>query len=188
MKLLFCQECGDIIAPHPIDGQPRWCRCKRHAVWWIDGARGTLRLWDALEGPYCSVDAEGKEKPLWYPNRPRAYVIGLTNALLNCEWQGLGAEIVQKLIDSHSDYYLFKRWRSLVIRIRPGESGDTAWSRLPPNITPEAGWSELTKVLNVATKWAKRDGSATDDDLLAAVSGLNVELDKIDAAETEHKM
>ncbi len=185
MKLLFCQDCGDIIAPHPIDGQPRWCRCKRHAVWWKDGRAGVLRLWDAREGPVCSIgDDHGNEAPLWYPHRPRGYVIGLTNMLLNYGSESINADVVKEMIDAHGDYYIFKRWRSLVIRIRPGESGDTAWSRLPEGIVPEAGWSDLTRVLHIAQMWAKRDGSANDQDLLEAISALNVELDRIDRVAT----
>lgn len=125
MKLLFCQECGDIVAPHRRDRNPRFCECQRHAVWWEDGRAGVLRLYDAATPPKVIEERR-------YPSRPRAYVIGLTNALLGYEGQSLNADVVQQLIDSHSDYYLFKRWRSLVIRIRPGESGDTAWAaRLP---------------------------------------------------------
>ena len=126
MKLLFCEPCGDIIAPNPNANDVRWCRCKRHAVWWLNPYSGVLRVWDAEEGPLRS-SCDG---PIWRPHAPRAYVIGLTNALLRCPVQ-LNAVIVEELIDAHEDSYLFKRWRSLVIRIRPGESSDTAWSRLP---------------------------------------------------------
>jgi hypothetical protein len=123
MKLLFCQECGDIIAPNHQALKPRWCACERHAVWWLDPRAGTLRLFDRLS----AKDIEERR----YPARPRAYVIGLTNALLMLDGQSLNAEVVTALIDAHDDSYLFKRWRSLVIRIRPGESGDTAWAALP---------------------------------------------------------
>lgn len=122
MKLLFCQECGDIIAPLPVNNQPRWCRCKRHAVWWVNGAAGVLRLYDRESGPPMALEQRS------YPARPRAYVIGLTNALLGYEGEALNAAVVQKLVDLHDDSYIFKRWRSLVIRIRPGESSDTAWA------------------------------------------------------------
>lgn len=128
MKLLFCQDCGDIIAPHPHANEPRWCACQRHAVWWVNPSTGVLRLWDSREGP--RMLEQGRP----YPSRPRAYVIGLTNALLQYEGQSLNAEVVGQLIDSHDDYYLFKRWRSLVIRIRPGESSDTGWAALPGQI------------------------------------------------------
>lgn len=129
MKLLFCQDCGDIIAPHPQADDPRWCRCERHAVWWTDPRKGILRLHDRQYPP---------SKGWKYPGRPRAYVIGLTNALLHCQTEGLTAETVQQLIDRHDDSYLFKRWRSLVIRIRPGESGDTGWANLPGKESEDA--------------------------------------------------
>jgi hypothetical protein len=123
VKLLFCQECGDIIAPHHEELTPRWCTCGRHAVWWLNLGTGTLRLHDRLS----ARDIEERH----YPARPRAYVIGLTNALLMYSGEALNADVVTALIDAHDDSYLFKRWRSLVIRIRPGESGDTAWASLP---------------------------------------------------------
>jgi hypothetical protein len=63
-----------------------------------------------------------------YPSQPRAYVLGLTNSLLMHPQQGLSAEVYQQIIDSHPDSYIFKRVRSCIIRIRPGESSDTAWA------------------------------------------------------------
>ncbi len=125
MKLLLCQDCHDIVAPDRRKHVTRWCACKRHAVWWVDPTRGILRLWDSVEGPAMV------EQNLKYPRQPRAYVIGLTNLLLHHEGQSLNAQVVQDIIDAHEDYYLFKRWRSCVIRIRPGESDDTGWAALP---------------------------------------------------------
>lgn len=117
MKLLYCQECDDIIAPWPKANEPRDCRCGRHAVWWIDPAKGILRV----------CDRHGREG---WPRAARAYVLGITNLLLQMDG-GMTAEKVEQAIDLHDEYYLFKRWRSLIIRIRPGESGDTRWAPLP---------------------------------------------------------
>lgn len=153
-------------------------------MWWVDGRKGVLRLWDQYEGP-----ERIKENPnVWYPRRPRAYVIGLTNALLLHEGQGLNADVVLALIDSHSDYYLFKRWRSLVLRIRPGESSDTAWAALPEGTEPEAAVRDLSTVVYLASKVAEeRDGKAdlseNERELIAAVNALGRELDAIDAKE-----
>lgn len=126
MKLLLCEDCGDIVAPKRTNRDPRFCECRRHAVWWEDGRKGILRVWDVLEGPLRSKVSE-----LWYPVRPRAYVIGLSNTLLQYPDEKISADTIAGLIDLHADSYLFKKIRSLVIRIRPGESSDTAWSRLP---------------------------------------------------------
>lgn len=124
MKLLYCEPCGDIIAPFAEALRVRWCRCGRHAVWWENPYSGVLRLWDKVHGPAMLRD----KRP--YPREPRAYVIGLTNLLLH-RVGPINAEVVQQMIDRHEDYYLFKQWRSLVIRIRPGESDDTGWAALP---------------------------------------------------------
>lgn len=174
MKLLFCEDCGDIIAPHRVDRQPRWCRCKRHAVWWEDGQKGILRLWDVIEGPREARDG------IWYPRYPRAYVIGLTNYLLGWEGQ-IGADAVREMIDAHSDFYLFKRWRSLVIRIRPGESSDTAWARLPEGTRPEDGWVDCAKVIAAARAFCS--GESDHAALESAVADFYRTLDEIESRE-----
>lgn len=117
MKLLYCQACGDIVAPWPVAKQPRDCRCRRHAVWWVNPSTGILRVHDRF----------GRDG---WPNRAAAYVLGITNLLLGMDGD-MSAEKVEAAIDAHEDSYLFKRWRSLIIRIRPGESGDTRWAPLP---------------------------------------------------------
>lgn len=152
MKLLYCQQCGDIIAPHPTPRQPRWCRCKRHAVWWEDPRAGTLRLHDAV-GSFV------------IPVRPRAYVIGLTNMLLGYDDEAHGhitADVVNEMIDAHEDSYIFKRWRSLVIRIRPGESGDTRWAALPEGTKPEDGWRDLARLIDRAQELLKHEPNTTE--------------------------
>lgn len=118
MKLLFCEDCGDIIAPWREANRPRDCRCGRHAVWWVNPSTGVLRV----------CDRQGR--PNGWPNRARAYVLGITNALLYMHGN-MTAEKVGQAIDAHEDFYLFKQWRSLIIRIRPGESGDTRWAQIP---------------------------------------------------------
>lgn len=123
MKALFCQDCGDIVAPLPTARKPRHCRCTRHAVWWEDPQAGILRVCD-LASPDCDGQP-GKEA--------RAYVLGFTNMWLRAP-DSLKADDYQAIIDSHDDYYLFKRLRSVAIRIRPGESGDTRWAALPKEV------------------------------------------------------
>jgi hypothetical protein len=118
MKLLFCEDCGDIIAPWPEANKPRDCKCGRHAVWWLNPLTGLLRVCDRC----------GNEHG--WPQQARAYVIGITNLLLHMDGD-MTAEKVEAAINAHEDSYLFKRWRSLIIRIRPGESGDTSWAKIP---------------------------------------------------------
>jgi hypothetical protein len=126
MKLMFCQECGDLVVPYPEPEQYRFCRCKRHAVWWHNPHAGVLRIHDAAH----KAEPEFGPRGAHMPRSPRAYVIGLSNMIFGFPGN-MTAEFVQEMIDAHEDSYLFKRYRSLVIRIRPGESGDTGWAALP---------------------------------------------------------
>lgn len=140
-KLLFCAECGDVVAPGQRDMSPRWCACKRHAVWWRDGRRGLLSVHDA-----------------WMPERSggdggKGWVIGLHNGVLTagglvCSTGSPVEEVpaangdgtitlrgntltrkhwVERELADTPDSYLFKRANSLVVRIAPGASSDTQW-------------------------------------------------------------
>ncbi len=132
MKLLYCEACGDIIAPYRVANKPRWCACERHAIWWVNPYAGEVRLFDR-EAPLGWIEQHR------YPRRPMAYLLGITNLLLNDPNQGMSAERVQAMIDAHDDYYLFKRYRSLIVRIRPGEADSTAWAAaLPEGVSPDA--------------------------------------------------
>lgn len=119
MKLLFCQACGDIVSPLRQSRRIRKCICGLHAVWWEEPQAGILRVsyTQAVDG-----------KPI---GNPSAFVIGLTNMLLNWPSEKITAEDVTAMIDRHDDFYIFRKIRSLVLRIRPGESSDTAWAPLP---------------------------------------------------------
>lgn len=122
MKLLFCEACGDIVAPHRQALKPRFCTCQRHAVWWVDPQRGILRI--------CDTQGRRSGSLKGWPGKAMAWVIGLHNAFLS--WpEGHGAQSVATILGDTPDSYIFKTWGSLVIRIRPGESGDTRWAALP---------------------------------------------------------
>lgn len=131
MKMLLCEECMDIVVPDHRDRVARHCRCYRHAVWWDDGVKGTLKIFDARreQDAQRTSDADG-HRTVIYPRR--AYVIGLTNALLTWPEETLTAASVQEMIDMHPDSYLFKRYRSLVVRFRPGHSSDTSYADALP--------------------------------------------------------
>jgi hypothetical protein len=128
MKLMFCEDCGDIVAPNRLDFAVRWCHCRRHAVWWENGRAGKLVLHDKLK----SVAKPGDHYDGFPDGGPRAWVIGLHNAVLNSPFP-LAAEDTAQLI-AQADGYLFKTRGSLVIRLRPLESNDTRWSsEMPEN-------------------------------------------------------
>lgn len=120
MKLLLCEDCATLVVPANTANTPRFCDCGRHACWWQNPELGIFRVHDI--GQMVSLPT-----PLVLQ---RAYIIGLTNALLR-DTEPMTADRVQWLIDQHPDSYLFKTFRSLVIRIRPGHSSDTAYAPLP---------------------------------------------------------
>jgi hypothetical protein len=138
-KLMFCGECGDVVSPGLKEHDVRWCACKRHAVWWENGAAGQLRVHDAwmvdrnagdggkawVIGLHNGVLREGGF--MAHTGTPVEEVDGVTmrgNLITRRHW-------VERLLAQTPDSYLFKRANSLVVRIAPGASNDTAWSRLP---------------------------------------------------------
>ena len=114
MKLLYCTQCGDMIAPYRGNYRPRYCCCERFAVWWRDGDRGQLSVHDT-EGSKCG-----------------AWVLGITNSFLQFPLISMTPEVIQEIIDSHGDNYLFKTLRSCIVRISPGGSNDTQWEDAVP--------------------------------------------------------
>lgn len=136
MKALYCEDCGDIVAPHPQARVLRRCRCRRHVVWWEDPSRGVVRVCDT-QGHVALVRELGGAPA----SKPKAWLLGITNFLL---WFGgeqtPSAEEVQRIIDDHPDTYLFKKTRSLIVRFRPGQTSDSAWA--VPEGFGESGWNE----------------------------------------------
>lgn len=109
MKLLLCQECYDIVAPNPTNLLCRTCICQRHTVWWVDGAKGILKV--------CDCHQENNA----------AYVLGINNQFLRYPGE-ITAHVVKQIDDACPDTYIFKRIHSPLIRIRPGQSNDTSWA------------------------------------------------------------
>lgn len=127
MKLMFCGACGDVVSPGQQNYDVRWCACVRHAVWWVEATKGIIRVHDKLM-PERNGGAGGK-----------AWIIGLHNEVL--AGMGLACEpdvndvttkgFVEMALENTPDYYIFKRAHSLVVRMAPGYTSDTAWSQLP---------------------------------------------------------
>lgn len=109
MKLLYCTDCGDIFSPYRGNYKPRICGCGRFAVWWRDGNKGLLSVWDK----------RGQKRGAW--------VLGITNSFLQFPLISMTADIIEDIIEQHPDTYLFKSLRSCIVRISPGDSNDTQW-------------------------------------------------------------
>jgi hypothetical protein len=136
MKLLFCQACGDLVAPNPTARELRRCRCQRHTVWWENPFTGVLRIHDA-QSSWFSYENHPEIRRRAPSPAPAAYVIGLHNGLLSYEHRH-DSESIRCLIEATPDSYIFKTLRSLVIRIRPGESNDTAYAEELPGVEATA--------------------------------------------------
>jgi hypothetical protein len=108
VKLLHCAWCGDFISPYRENHKPRTCQCGRYTVWWENNRLGVLRVRDNTD------------------DRRYGWVIGLHNGLLELP-EPIKDHHIAGLLAECPDTYIFKRIGSLVIRIRPGESNDTAW-------------------------------------------------------------
>lgn len=124
MKLLYCQDCADITTPGESSLAPHRCRCKRHAVWWEDPLRGVVRVCDTQGHVALVRELDGAPA-----GEPRAWLLGIANSLLTF-WSVATptADQVQALIDDIPDSYLFRSTRSLILRFRPGQTGDSGWA------------------------------------------------------------
>lgn len=117
MKLMFCEDCQTLVVPAYADMVLRACRCGRHSCWWVDGNSGIFAVLD--------------HEAMMPPARPRAFVIGISNMLFN--WPELETEKnFQDSIGAHGPNYLFSQRRSLIVRFRPGETGDSSWASALP--------------------------------------------------------
>jgi hypothetical protein len=109
---MLCCDCGDIVVPYFLGFVDRWCRCLRHAVWWVDPAVGTIQVHDSRMG------------------NDRAWLIGIHNGFLNYDGSHNADSI--RMFHETAHGYLFKTQASVIVRFRPGESSDSTWSPTYP--------------------------------------------------------
>lgn len=137
MKLMFCERCGELVVPSAKPRQYRPCYCGHHAVWWEDPQLGILRVYDATRNitTRTMADPEGEEYEYTGPPDGWAstvWIIGLHNQWMMHQLSGRKA--IDAVLSQTPDSYIFKRDGSIAIKIRPGQSSDTAYDDLP------AGW------------------------------------------------
>ena len=125
MKILFCENCGDLVVPSVEAYRPKWCRCGGSCCWWIEPNKGEFACWSQL----------GKES---------VSIIGINNSLFTTSFPLIESEgkklehgcinkiTIKELIDSTPDSYIFKKVESLICRFRPGFSSDTFFASKPP--------------------------------------------------------
>lgn len=109
MKLLLCEACGTIAAPmqHPypiIYKIPVQCLCGESWCWWENAEMGILKVYGE-----------------------NARVLGIANNLLRakCDYYAVRDFEMEKLIEEIPDNYLFKKFKSLIIKYKPGFTEDT---------------------------------------------------------------
>lgn len=130
MKVLFCLDCGDMIAPLPKPRSIRVCNCERHAVWWENPQEGQIRVCDF--GPISGrLSNELRAQQCGAPMvEPRCYLIGIDNNFLLYKGE-LGRKTIKQIAESAGATMMFRSWESCVVRFRPGETSDSAWSDIP---------------------------------------------------------
>jgi hypothetical protein len=110
-KLIHCQNCGDIFQPHPDRMVPRWCRCKRHAIWWTREGPGYVNVYDIQRG-----------MERWQPG---CFVMGLLNSFLWIDREDGATEIsatavAETIKAAPQTYKIFKDWNSPIVKSRVG--------------------------------------------------------------------
>lgn len=123
MKLVYCEACGDILAPHRKPRQARSCNCGRHTFWWTD-IPGNLEIHDRER----QVDADGDAIVGW---RPKAFVLGIHNQWL-LHPLAPTPMLETQAICAAAEGYLFQTYGCPVVRLRPGYSRDTKWVQEVP--------------------------------------------------------
>ena len=126
MRLLFCQQCGDLRAPVAEARRPRFCACGRHSVWWADRMNGMLVI--------CDGWGQQEERP-GYPRGRMAYAweIHLADEMLRAPVAVADPPTIAKVMSIESEA-LLRLAESPAIKYRPGETDDSSWGWFPSHI------------------------------------------------------
>jgi hypothetical protein len=122
MKILFCENCGDLVIPNIQAYEPNWCRCQAACCWWIDPQKGSFACWSQFGERLVSI-------------------LGINNMLLTepfmvtenqSEFGCIQKTAIERMLLETPDSYLFKRVNSMIIRFRPGFTSETTFATPPP--------------------------------------------------------
>ena len=130
MKMLLCENCGDLVVPSVTAHEAKWCRCNASCCWWINPKNGEFGCWSQLGKRAVSI-------------------VGINNMLFTEPFSKAGSdelgciqqESIDRMINETPDSFLFKRLKSMIIRFRPGFTSDTIFATVPP---PETDVKEIS--------------------------------------------
>lgn len=123
MKAIYCEICGTITSPGPRDFMPQSCYCGAHRVWWTDGRAGELRVEYMEQHPAITEKMNGAPA-----GKPQVWILGISNSFLSHPSSGTpSADDVAAILAATPPNYVFKKTKSNIIRVRPGQTSDTAW-------------------------------------------------------------
>lgn len=125
MKALYCEACGTITSPGQEDRVPRSCGCGAHRCWWENGATGQFRV-EYMDGHPLTRETGAPPTK----SALQCWVLGISNSFLQHTTAGTPSkEDIDTMLARTPDSYLFKKTGSMIVRLRPGQTSDTAWAR-----------------------------------------------------------
>lgn len=106
--------------------EPKWCKCGRHAYWWISDSE--VRVFDARQPEWLQKVTDEHFASHWN-TESRAFILGLMNDILWTKGDVLERDDYERMWSTAPETAQFRWKRSVIVRIRPGHSNDTAYAR-----------------------------------------------------------
>lgn len=126
MKILFCENCGDLVVPSTEAYDAKWCRCQASCCWWLDPKKGEFGCWSQLGDQSVSIISL---------NNLLLLEPFVKNSVSNKEFGCIQKEAMDRMLAQTDESHLFKRVNSLVARVRPGFGIDTVFAANPPPLS-----------------------------------------------------
>lgn len=116
MKLIYCQDCGDLVAPHRVEYRVRWCDCRRHAVWWRQSKLGLLSVFDSMRS--------GRPPELRHMVPLRTYVLAIHNDFIHASKPVISRNDYDDILAGTPAGHLYHQVGQICVRVRPGVAAD----------------------------------------------------------------